>query len=196
MEKLLLGVVLIISVFGLAVAFRLAQWVLARDTGTEAMQKISNAIKQGAEAFIKRQFITIGILALVLAGVLYLGYGVIRGHHEFDPVGDRQTLAFWITLSFVLGAICSLVAGYVGMWVSIRANIRTAAGAITGVNDALQVALRGGAVSGLMVVAMSLLGVGGLYALVKATTEIDPTKIPLLIVGYGFGASFVALFAQ
>jgi len=196
MEILLLVVVLVISVFGLVAAYRLAQWVLARDTGTEAMQKISNAIKQGAEAFLARQFWTIGVLALVLAVVLFLGYGVVREHHEFDPVGSRTVLAFWITLSFVLGAICSLVAGYVGMWVSIRANIRTAAGAITSVNDALQVALRGGAVSGLMVVAMSLLGVGGLYALVKATTEIEPTKIPLLIVGYGFGASFVALFAQ
>jgi H(+)-translocating pyrophosphatase len=196
MEIGLLGLVLVISIFGLGVAYNLAKWVLARDTGTEAMQKISNAIKQGAEAFLKRQFITIGILAAVLAVVLFMGYGVIRAHHEFDPVKSPKVLAFWITLSFVLGAICSLVAGYVGMWVSIRANIRTAAGAITSVNDALQVALRGGAVSGLMVVAMSLLGVGGLYALVKFTTEIDATKIPLLIVGYGFGASFVALFAQ
>jgi H(+)-translocating pyrophosphatase len=196
MEILLLIVVLGISVGGLVVAYQLAQWVLARDTGTEAMQKISNAIKQGAEAFLKRQFQTIAILAALLAVVLYVGYGVVRAHHEFDPVPSRTILAGWITASFVLGALCSLVAGYIGMWVSIRANIRTAAGAITGVNEALQVALRGGAVSGLMVVAMSLLGVGGLYALVKFTTDIEATKIPLLIVGYGFGASFVALFAQ
>ncbi len=196
LEILLLVIVLGISVFGLVAAYRLAQWVLKQDTGTEAMQKISNAIKEGAEAFLSRQFKTIAVLATVLAVILFIGYGVIRQHHEFDPVQSRTTLAFWITFSFVLGAVCSLVAGYIGMWVSIRANIRTAAGAIKGVNEALQVALRGGAVSGLMVVAMSLLGVGGLYALVKFTTEIDATKIPLLIVGYGFGASFVALFAQ
>jgi K(+)-stimulated pyrophosphate-energized sodium pump len=89
-----------------------------------------------------------------------------------------------------------VVAGYVGMWVSIRANIRTAAAARTSLNDALQIALRGGAVSGLFVVAMSLLGVGGLYAVVDKFTTVAPAQIPLLIVGYGFGASFVALFAQ
>ena len=82
------------------------------------------------------------------------------------------------------------------MWVSIRSNIRTATAALTSLNDALRIALRGGAVSGLLVVAMSLLGVSGLYALVDAFGNVEPTKIPLLIVGYGFGASFVALFAQ
>jgi len=83
------------------------------------------------------------------------------------------------------------------MWVSIRSNIRTATAALSSLNDALRIALRGGAVSGLLVVAMSLLGVGGLYWLVHSVGSIqDPTKIPLLIVGYGFGASFVALFAQ
>src|SRR5262245_11854473 len=82
------------------------------------------------------------------------------------------------------------------MWVSIRSNIRTAAAARTSLNDALRIALRGGAVSGLFVVAMSLLGVGGLYAIVDKFTDVAAEKIPLLIVGYGFGASFVALFAQ
>jgi len=195
-EILLLSVVLGISVYGLWCAYRLAAWVLGRSTGSEKMQEISNAIKEGAEAFLNRQFRTIIVLALLLAVVLFAGYGLVREHRDFDPVGSRTVLAFWITFSFVLGAACSLIAGYIGMWVSIRANIRTAAGAMKGVNDALQVALRGGAVSGLMVVAMSLLGVGGLYSLVKLTTTIEPTKIPLLIVGYGFGASFVALFAQ
>jgi K(+)-stimulated pyrophosphate-energized sodium pump len=97
----------------------------------------------------------------------------------------------------MLGALCSIGAGYMGMWVAIRSNIRTAAGATKDMNSALQPALRGGAVSGFFVVALSLLGVAGLFAIVKASgvTE-DVTKIPLLIVGYGFGASFVALFAQ
>ena len=81
------------------------------------------------------------------------------------------------------------------MWVSIRANIRTAAAVRSSLNEALRIALRGGAVSGLFVVAMSLLGVGGLYALLNALGQ-DPQKIPFTIVGYGFGASFVALFAQ
>jgi K(+)-stimulated pyrophosphate-energized sodium pump len=106
-------------------------------------------------------------------------------------------LALWTTLSFVLGAACSVAAGYMGMWVAIRSNIRTAAAATKGMNGALQTALRGGAVSGFFVVAMSLLGVAGLFAVVdKLGIVSDVSKIPLLIVGYGFGASFVALFAQ
>ncbi|PIN86738.1 sodium-translocating pyrophosphatase [Candidatus Woesearchaeota archaeon CG10_big_fil_rev_8_21_14_0_10_44_13] len=195
-EVLLLGIVLGISVIGLLAAFLLAKWVLRRDTGTKGMQDISNAIKEGAEAFMRRQFKTIVVLAVAFAAVLFIGYGLIRSHRSFDPVDSSLGLAFWITLSFALGALCSLIAGYIGMWVSIRSNIRTAAATIKSVDDGLRVALRGGAVSGLMVVAMSLLGVGGLYALVKYTTSVVPSQIPFLIVGYGFGASFVALFAQ
>src|SRR5690349_18228022 len=97
----------------------------------------------------------------------------------------------------VFGAACSVAAGYMGMWVAIRSNIRTASAARTSMNGALQTALRGGAVSGFFVVALSLLGVAGLFAIVNALGVTDDiTKIPLLIVGYGFGASFVALFAQ
>ena len=184
------------SLFGLAVAAYLARWVLRHDTGSEAMQRISNAIKEGAEAFLRRQNRTIVLLALVVAAALFAGYGLIRSHRPFDPVGSSLALASWITLSFVFGALCSVVAGYVGMWISIRSNIRTATAALTSLNDALRIALRGGAVSGLLVVAMSLLGVAGLYALVASVGNVEATKIPLLIVGYGFGASFVALFAQ
>jgi len=195
-EGLLFGIILGISVFGLIVAYLLARWVLKKDIGSEAMQRISGAIREGAEAFLRRQFRTIILLAVIFAVVLFIGYGFLRQHRDFDPVGSAIGLAFWITVSFVFGALCSLIAGYIGMWVSIRSNIRTAVGIQKSVNEGVQTALRGGAVSGLMVVAMSLLGVGGLFALVKYTTAVDPSKIPFLIVGYGFGASFVALFAQ
>jgi K(+)-stimulated pyrophosphate-energized sodium pump len=195
-ETGLLTLIISISVFGLLAAWWLARWVMAKGTGSEAMQKISNAIKEGAEAFLRRQNRTILLLAVVVAAMLFLGYGVVRSHREFDPVSSSLEFALWITASFVLGALCSVIAGYVGMWVSIRSNIRTATAALTSLNDALRIALRGGAVSGLLVVAMSLLGVGGLYAIVANFSDVDPTKIPLLIVGYGFGASFVALFAQ
>jgi len=195
-EILLLGLIIGISLFGLLTAYLLAKWVLKKGTGSEAMQAISNAIKEGAEAFLRRQFRTIIMLALVFAIVLFVGYGFIREHRDFDPVASSLGLAFWITLSFLFGALCSLIAGYIGMWVSIRSNIRAAAGAMKSVNEAVQIALRGGAVSGLMVVSMSLLGVGGLYAIVKYVSGVDPLRIPFLIVGYGFGASFVALFAQ
>ena len=172
----LLGIVLIIGVFGLLASYLLARWVLKRSTGTKEMQAISNAIKDGAEAFMRRQFKTIILLAIVVAVILFVGYGFIRAHRPFDPVSTSLGLAFWITLSFAFGALCSLIAGYIGMWVSIRANIRTAAGIKSSINDGLQAALRGGAVSGIMVVAMSLLGVGGLYWLVAATTNIPATK--------------------
>ncbi len=195
-HELALPLIFVFSVGSLFVAGYLMFWVLKRDTGTSAMQAISNAIKEGAEAFLRRQNTTIAILALALAAVIFLLYGFVRSHHDFDPVPTALRLAFWTTLSFVLGAACSVIAGYIGMWISIRTNIRTASAARTSLNDALRTALRGGAVSGLFVVAMSLLGVGGLYWLVSHYTEVPPSQIPLLIVGYGFGASFVALFAQ
>ncbi len=186
--------VIAISFFSLLFAAYLVRYVLRHDTGTQAMQEISNAIKEGAEAFLARQNKTVLLLAALLAVLIFVLYGFVRSPNPADPVSPLE-LAFWTTLSFVLGALCSVIAGYVGMWVSIRANIRTAAAVRTSLNQGLRIALRGGAVSGLFVVSMSLLGVGGLYALLVAMGH-DPQKIPFTIVGYGFGASFVALFAQ
>lgn len=187
MAYLVFAIVMAISVGALVVAFRLAQWVLAKDTGTPEMQKISNAIKAGAEAFLRRQNMTILLLSIVLAVLIYVGYAF---------VGHDSPLAFRMTVSFVLGALCSGVAGYVGMFVSIRSNIRTASAARRSLNEALQIALRGGAVSGLLVVALSLLGVGLLFMFFGGLTEEGAKHVPLQIVGFGFGASFVALFAQ
>ena len=186
--------VIAISCFSLVFAVYLARYVLQHEMGTEKMQEISNAIKEGAEAFLSRQNRTIILLAAVLAVLIFLLYGFVRTPSPADPVPPVQ-MAFWTTFSFVLGALCSVIAGYIGMWVSIRANIRTAAAVRSSLNEGLRVAMRGGAVSGLFVVAMSLLGVGGLYALLDSL-GLDPQKIPFTIVGYGFGASFVALFAQ
>lgn len=191
-----LTLILGISILGLLFALWLMRDVLRRDTGTPKMREISDAIKAGAEAFLRRQNRTILYLATALAAIIYILYAFVRAHNEHDPA-SASSLALWTTVSFVLGALCSVAAGYMGMWVAIRSNIRTAAGATKDMNSALQPALRGGAVSGFFVVAMSLFGVAGLFALARASgvTE-DVTKIPLLIVGYGFGASFVALFAQ
>jgi K(+)-stimulated pyrophosphate-energized sodium pump len=186
--------VITISCLSLLFAVYLARYVLRHDTGTDRMQEISNAIKVGAEAFLSRQNRTIILFSSVLAVLIFLLYAFVRTPSPADPVPPVQ-MAFWTTFSFVLGALCSVIAGYVGMWVSIRANIRTAAAVRSSLNEALKIAMRGGAVSGLFVVAMSLLGVGGLYYLLE-TLGHDPQKIPFTIVGYGFGASFVALFAQ
>ncbi|MCU7491968.1 MAG: sodium-translocating pyrophosphatase [Ignavibacteria bacterium] len=190
------NLILAISILGLLFAAYLTRYVLKQETGTARMQEISNAIKVGAEAFLRRQNRTIIYLAIALAAFIYIIYAFVRTQNPHDPASPSQ-LALWTTISFVLGAACSVAAGYMGMWVAIRTNIRTAAAAIKGMNGALRIALRGGAVSGFFVVAMSLLGVAGLFSVVRllGVTD-DPSKIPLLIVGYGFGASFVALFAQ
>ncbi|MEZ0120490.1 MAG: hypothetical protein SGVNAXEH_000627 [Holophagaceae bacterium] len=193
----LMYIVLGCTFAGLLFAAWLVRWVMAKDTGTPAMRKISDAIKDGAEAFLARQNRTIAYLSVLFVLLLFAGYGFIRDHQEFDPVNTALQLGIWVALSFALGALCSVFAGYVGMWVSIRSNIRTAAAARTSLNEALQIALRGGAVSGMLVVVMSLLGVAGLFMLVQSVNpNIAVQNIPLLIVGYGFGASFVALFAQ
>ncbi|MEX2263929.1 MAG: sodium-translocating pyrophosphatase [Bryobacteraceae bacterium] len=180
-----LVVVLGISLLSLLVAAGLSKFVIGQDTGTAQMQRISNAIKLGAEAFLRRQNKTILSLSAVLAVVIYAGY--------YFGKGD-STLAGRMTISFVLGALCSTLAGFSGMWVSIRSNIRTASAARTSLNRALQISLRGGAVTGLSVVALSLLGVGVLFWLFGGLE--NPAAVPRQIVAFGFGASFVALFAQ
>lgn len=184
-----LALIFVISGVGLGFAFYLSKHIMGQETGTLEMQKISNAIKEGAEAFLKRLNKTIAILS-VLVGLGLLAF--YAKEKNFD-------IAWKITLGFLLGSASSALAGFIGMFVSIRTNIRTAAAARTSLNKALQVALRGGAVSGLAVVAMSLLGVSGLFVLFGGRTDSDAkflSDIALQVVGYGFGASFVALFAQ
>jgi K(+)-stimulated pyrophosphate-energized sodium pump len=200
-----LGVILGTGVMGLAFAGYLVRWVLGQGTGTPEMRRVSDAIRSGAEAFLRRQTRTITLGAALVACILFLIYGFLRKEQSFDPA-PRFQLAGWTVVSFLFGAVSSVLAGYVGMWIAVRANIRAASGARDSLNAALQTALRGGAVAGLFVTAMSLLGVAGLFALVfgvKGGFGHDPAlaqrlapKVPLMIAGYGFGASFVALFAQ
>ena len=122
-------------------------------------------------------------------------FGFYYVNREVKNIAEMGSGTAWkVTISFVTGALCSAVAGYIGMFVSIRANLRTAAAAMTSLDRALRIALRGGAVSGLTVVSMSLLGVGGLFYFFGGLHDYE--HVPLQIVGFGFGASFVALFAQ
>ena len=174
-----------VGVLALIAAFVLAKIVLSADTGTAEMQAISNAIREGAEAFLARQYKTIGAIAVVLAIVVFLGY-------YMSP--RTQDVALKTVVAFLVGAICSGLAGFTGMYVSIRANIRTASAARSSLNGALQAALRGGAVTGLVVVALSLLGVGALFFFFGGLQH--PQQVPYQLVGFGFGASLVALFAQ
>ncbi len=183
--RIWLWIALGVGVLALAAAFVLAKSVIAADAGTADMQVISNAIREGAEAFLRRQYKTIGAIAVVLAVVLFVGY-------QLSP--RTAPFAMKTVVSFLVGAVCSALAGYTGMYCSIRANIRTASAARTSLNQALQMALRGGAVTGLVVVALSLLGVGSLFLFFGGLEH--PEAVPYQLVGFGFGASLVALFAQ
>ncbi|MBI3114783.1 MAG: sodium-translocating pyrophosphatase, partial [Candidatus Harrisonbacteria bacterium] len=174
-----------VSVLSLVFVAYLIRWIRRQPLGTAAMQGIAAAIKEGANAFVKRQYRTIGWIAAALALGLFVIYGVL---------GD-MTMAWQTALAFTLGAVSSGIAGIVGMAMSTTANVRSAAASKHGFNAALQVALKGGAITGLIVVSLSLMGISGLYLFYKYLGY-ELVKIPALLVGYGFGASLVALFAQ
>src|ERR1700722_18017785 len=180
-----LWIALVARLLGLVFALFLAKSVLAYDTGTPEMRAISNAIREGAEAFMSHQYTSIAALAVVLAVALFVGY-------KFSDF--TAPLAGKVVISFLIGAICSGFAGYTGMFVSIRTNIRAASAARSSLGQALKIALRGGAVAGMVVISLSLLGVGALFFLFGGLQ--DPQHVPYQLVGFGFGASLVALFAQ
>jgi len=181
----LLSLVIIISILALLFAGYLARSVLRKNAGTEEMRAISNAIKVGAQAFMKRQYTTIAVLTLILSVLIFIAYAVLAKNVD---LGWRTALAF------LFGAMSSALAGIVSMWISIRANVRTASAARKSLSEAFLIAFRGGAVAGIVIVALSLLGVSLIFYFFSV--GIDPKEVPFLIIGYGFGASFVALFAQ
>ncbi|HTD55238.1 MAG TPA: sodium-translocating pyrophosphatase [Silvibacterium sp.] len=184
-DSIYLWIALITGLVGLFAAVFFARGVLSSDTGTPEMQRISNAIREGAEAFMKRQYGSIAIIAVVLAVVLFIGYKL----SDFTaPYANK------VVISFLIGAACSALSGTTGMWVSIRANIRTASAARTSLGQALKIALHGGAVTGLVVVGLSLVGIGLLFLAFGGLH--DGQQVPYQLVGFGFGASLVALFAQ
>lgn len=156
---------------GLALLFAVVSgaYVLRQDRGTPRMIEISKAIQEGATAFLKRQYRTISIFAIIIAIIL----GVILGVSA--------------AVSFIAGAILSALAGFIGMHISIRANVRTAKAAEKGISHALSTAFRGGAVTGFAIVGLGLLGVTGLYMIYGDINT---------IIGFGFGASLVSLFAR
>ncbi|HSW42076.1 MAG TPA: sodium-translocating pyrophosphatase [Patescibacteria group bacterium] len=177
-------------------ALFLARDVLRRDTGTGEMEAVAGMIFEGAVAFIRRQYATIAILALVGA----VAIGILISAFETEDVADTNIfgpeLGIRTAIAFLVGAACSMASGIIGMYISVKANVRTAAAARRSLVEAVQVAMRGGAVSGLLVVSLSLLGVYLMFVAFGGLNEGTIHQAPFLIVGYGFGASFVALFAQ
>jgi len=191
----LISLIVGISLASLVAAAVLIRWIMRRDTGSDKMREIAAAIREGAEAYLARQYRTISVIAVIFAVVFAI---VIKDPNCPTPsVG--HTCNAWLgpetSLGFIVGALCSNLAGYIAMYISVRSNVRTASASMKGLDSALKVAFRGGMVFGLAVVCMSLLGISGLFSLFYFVGY-SVITIPLIIIGFGFGASFSALFAQ
>lgn len=191
-----LGVVFAVCALSLGFIFWLAKWVLGHDQGPDEMKKVSDPVREGARGFLVTQYRTIAIFAGCFAPVIFLVYLVPCAAVSAGFKKDQGWIMGLISAGcFLLGATCSGFSGWMGMWVSVQSNVRTAAAALHSSNEAIKVALRGGAFSGMLIVTLSLFGVSSLFSLVFLALP-GSNMVPFIIIAYGFGASFVALFAQ
>ncbi|WP_447973367.1 sodium-translocating pyrophosphatase [Nitrospira sp. Kam-Ns4a] len=167
---------------GIGYGLYLALWVFKLDAGNKEMQRIAQAIQEGAAAYLNRQYRTVGLVAAVLFAVLWLA-GLWSDH-----------FGLLTAVGFLVGAAASATAGYVGMNIAVRANVRTAQAAHDGLNAALTVAFRGGAVTGLLLIGLGLLAVTGFYAFASAVA--GPSKAVHALLSLGFGGSLISVFAR
>ncbi|MFH1035708.1 MAG: sodium-translocating pyrophosphatase [Pseudomonadota bacterium] len=173
----ILGLALVAGALGVVYALITAAWVVKQDAGNERMKEISDAIKEGAEAFLAREYKTVAMVAVVLFVLLFF-------------------LGKWTAIGFLTGTIGSALAGYIGMVVTVRSNVRTTQAAFNGLQAALSVAFKGGSVTGIMVVGLGLLGIAGFYAVVKGAVGADVDTAFHALVGLGFGCSLMSVFAR
>jgi K(+)-stimulated pyrophosphate-energized sodium pump len=187
-------IVPVAGVITIIFALLLIRNVMKRPTGTPKMKEIGDIIFKAAWAFLKRQYSTIAMYSVIIAIIIGVLVGAL-GHTGVEQHGYSNLDVGWRTaVAFLVGAFCSGLAGFIGMYIAVKSNVRCAAAAQKSLKDAVEVALRGGAVSGFLITALSLIGVTVIFFAYGGQN--NPDVAPHLIVGFGFGASFVALFAQ
>ena len=172
------------GVLALLYAFNRSRWVGKQDTGTDRMVDLAGSIAEGARAFLNRQYRILSIFVVVVAGLLIVA-----------NMGQANS-SWWIGVSFIIGAFCSGLAGFIGMTVATKANVRTTQAARSSLGPAMNVAFSGGLVMGLSVVGLGLLGLGLLFLLYDSVLGWEITKVINVITGFSMGASAIALFAR
>ncbi|NWF98648.1 MAG: sodium-translocating pyrophosphatase [Nitrospirae bacterium] len=165
------------GIVGVLYALITASWVTKQDAGSERMQQISNAVKEGAYAFLAREYKTVAMVAVVL----------------FIVIAAIPSLGIWTAIGFLIGTCGSAFAGFVGMFVTVRANVRTTQAASKGLQQALTLSFKGGSVTGLMVVGLGIIGIAGYFAITRSIVGEGAFHA---LVGLGFGCSLMSVFAR
>jgi Na+/H+-translocating membrane pyrophosphatase len=192
------SIILFFSLLSIMGSLLLAKYVLNKEEGTVEMKNVANPIKEGAHGFLRTQYMTIALMAIPLSIALYIMYAT-RVRSSNDPDIRSSVIAFIVSLSFLLGVFFSALSGFIGMFVSVRANVRVTNAATRSYNEALSVATFSGAFAGFLVVSLSAFGVCFLFTLLYACIPpqlAEPQQIVGMIVGFSFGCSLSALFAQ